>query len=98
MLDNANFIVTARVPRQDNRLVGLARAVTDFSWLCYLSDLAVAQDAKGLGVGRGILAHMRELLGPEVALILVSVSEAVGFYESVGMEPLPHCFWHRREK
>jgi ribosomal protein S18 acetylase RimI-like enzyme len=94
MLDNANIVMTARTA--DGRMVGIARAVTDFSWVCYLSDLAVMPDAKGLGVGRGLLAAMREALGPEVSLILVSVPDAVGFYEAVDMEALPHCFWHKR--
>ena len=94
MLDNANIVMTARTA--DGRMVGIARAVTDFSWVCYLSDLAVMPDARGLGVGRGLLAAMREALGPEVSLILVSVPDAVGFYEAVGMEALPHCFWHQR--
>ena len=94
MLDNANIVMTARTA--DGRMVGIARAVTDFSWVCYLSDLAVMPDARGLGVGRGLLGAMREALGPEVSLILVSVPDAVGFYEAVGMEALPHCFWHQR--
>lgn len=98
MLDNANLVVTARLPPDDNRLVGIARGTTDFSWFCYVSDLAVMQGLKGLGIGRGLLAHTRSILGPEVALILVSVPDAVRFYEAAGMEPLPHCFWYRRDR
>jgi hypothetical protein len=38
MLNEADLIVTARV---DGRLVGVSRAITDFSFCTYLSDLAV---------------------------------------------------------
>ena len=38
MLRHADLILTAR---QDGRLVGVARAITDFSFCTYLSDLAV---------------------------------------------------------
>ncbi|MGZ5933874.1 MAG: GNAT family N-acetyltransferase, partial [Rhizomicrobium sp.] len=38
MLRNADIVVTAR---HQSRLVGVARSITDFSYCCYLSDLAV---------------------------------------------------------
>lgn len=96
MLAAANLIVTARLERPDGPLVGVARCITDFSWCCYLSELAVSKAAQGLGVGKGLLDEARRQLGPTVALILASVPEAIGFYERAGMAPLPHCFWYRR--
>lgn len=94
MLDHADLVVTAR---RAGELIGLARCVTDFSWACYLADLAVSQQAQRFGVGSGLLTQMRQELGPEVALILASVPEAVGFYQRAGMETLPDCFWYRRQ-
>ena len=38
MLRNADVIITARV---DGNIVGVSRAVTDYAFCCYLSDLAV---------------------------------------------------------
>ncbi len=38
MLREADIIVTAR---HEGRLVGVSRALSDFSYSCYLSDLAV---------------------------------------------------------
>ena len=40
MIDNADIIVTATI---DNKIIGIARTVTDFNYCCYLSDLAVDQ-------------------------------------------------------
>ncbi|MDB5846780.1 MAG: family acetyltransferase [Rhodoferax sp.] len=94
MVKNANIVVTARI---DGTLVGVARALTDFNFCCYLSDLAVSKDAQGNGIGARLIEETRKLVGPKVSVILSSVPESVGFYESIDMSPLPDCFWYRRE-
>lgn len=78
-------------------LIGVARGVTDFSWCCNLSELAVSASAQRLGVGKGLLDEARRQLGPQVALMLVSVPEAGGFYERAGMTKIAGAFWHKRE-
>ena len=98
MIDGANLIVTARLDRPGRPLVGFARAVTDSVWCCYLSDLAVSPSAQGLGVGRGLLDEARRQLGPGVSLYLISVPEAVGFYERAGMKRLADAFSYKRER
>ena len=62
MLDRADLVVTARLDRPDRILVGVARSITDFSWCCYLSELAVASSAQGLGVGKGLIDETRRQL------------------------------------
>src|SRR5882672_4545374 len=96
MLSQADLIVTARLDRPDRPLVGVARCITDFSWCCYLSELAVFASAQGMGVGKGLLDEARRLLGPRVSLILASMPESVGFYERIGMPRQPDAFWFRR--
>ena len=98
MLSAADLIVTARRDDAERTLVGVARCITDFSWCCYLSDLAVSRSAQGLGVGQALLDETRRQLGPTVALVLSSVKDAVGFYERAGMERIEHAFWYRRER
>jgi GNAT superfamily N-acetyltransferase len=95
MLANANLIMTARM---DGKLVGIARAMTDFSFACYLSDLAVSDAVQGQGIGARLIEELRAHLGPTVNLILSSVPEAVPFYQRLGMAALPDCFWYRRER
>ena len=97
MLSGSNLIVTARLDRLGAPLVGVARCITDFSWNCYLSELAVSASAQKLGIGKGLLDEVRRQLGPSVSLILASVPDAVGFYERAGMARLPDAFWYRRE-
>jgi ribosomal protein S18 acetylase RimI-like enzyme len=97
MLSGSNLIVTARLNRPGAPLVGVARCITDFSWNCYLSELAVSASAQKLGIGKGLLDEIRRQLGPSVSLILASMPDAVGFYERAGMAQLPDAFWYRRE-
>jgi ribosomal protein S18 acetylase RimI-like enzyme len=97
MLSSADLIVTARFGRPDGALLGVARCVTDFSWCCYLSELAVSRSAQGLGVGRELLDEVRRQLGPQVSVILASMPDAVGFYERIGMPRLSDAFWYKRE-
>jgi ribosomal protein S18 acetylase RimI-like enzyme len=97
MLASANVILTARLGTPDGPLVGVARGVTDFAWCCYIAELAVSQAAQGLGLGKGLLDAVRRELGPQVSVILISVPEAVGFYERAGMARVPDAFWYKRD-
>ena len=96
MLSAADLILTARLDDADRTLVGVARCITDFSWCCYLSELAVSASAQGLGIGTGLLDEARRVLGSRVALILASVPEAAGFYERAGMARIEDAFWYKR--
>lgn len=83
MLANSSLIVTAR---RDGLLVGVARSVTDFSYCCYLSDLAVDRACQKRGVGRALIARTQAEAGPEAMLILIAAPAADGYYAHIGME------------
>ena len=64
-LKHSNLFVTAR---EDGKLIGFARSLTDFCFCCYLSDLAVDRAFQGKGIGRRLIAAlppMRRLDGEE---------------------------------
>ena len=96
MLANADLVLTARLDIEGKPLIGVARAVTDFAWVCYVSDLAVSQSAQGLGIGKGLMDETRRQLGPSVAISLISMPDAVGFYEHIGMTRMTDAFWFSR--
>ena len=96
MLSGANLVLTARLDIEGRPLIGVARAITDFSWVCYISELAVAQSAQGLGIGKGLMDAARRELGPFVAISLISMPDAVGFYERIGMKRMADAFWFSR--
>lgn len=95
LLAGADLVMSAR--KEDGELVGVARCLTDFAWVAYLSDLAVAKQAQGLGVGKVLLQAVRGELGPRVTLVLASMPDAVGFYEKVGMPRMADVFCYRRQ-
>ncbi|MBZ9696035.1 MULTISPECIES: GNAT family N-acetyltransferase [unclassified Mesorhizobium] len=103
MLEGANLIVTARLDMagldmEAPPLIGVARCLTDFSWVCYISDLAVSAKAQGLGIGKGLMGEVARQLGPSVAISLISMPDAVGFYERIGMKRVPDAFWISRQR
>lgn len=62
MLSGANLVLTARLDIQGKPLIGVIRAITDFSWVCYISELAVSRSAQGLGIGKGLMDEARRQL------------------------------------
>ncbi|HEY6980980.1 GNAT family N-acetyltransferase [Reyranella sp.] len=96
MLAHANLIVTAR---QDSRLVGFARSLTDFCFCCYLSDLAVDKACQGQGIGRRLIDETRaQAGGPMTTTLLLSAPTAMTFYQGIKMPHADNCFLYRREQ
>jgi ribosomal protein S18 acetylase RimI-like enzyme len=96
MLKHANLIVTAR---QDGRLVGFARSLTDFCFCCYLSDLAVDPACQGQGIGKRLIEETRREAGGEhTTTLLLSAPKAMTFYQGIKMPHADNCFLYRRQK
>lgn len=89
MLRNANIIITAR---HAGRIVGIARALSDFSYCCYLSDLAVDAPYQHRGIGKRLLEETQAQAGPETTLILLSAPAAAGYYPKIGMKKHESCW------
>lgn len=95
MLANANLILSAW---HEGKLVGVCRALTDFSYCCYLSDLAVDKAFQKHGIGRELIARVRSAIGEEVALVLLSAPEAMEYYPKVGFEKIENGFIIKRTR
>jgi len=89
MLRNADTIVTAR---DGGRLVGISRAITDFAYCCYLSDLAVAADYQRHGIGRSLIEETHRRAGDSTTLILLAAPAAETYYPKIGMIHMPQCW------
>jgi GNAT superfamily N-acetyltransferase len=83
MIEHANLIIGAYAGK---RLVGIARALTDFSYCCYLSDLAVAKDYQRHGIGRELIARIKQRVGDQSMLLLLSSPDAMTYYPGIGLE------------
>ena len=93
MLDNADVVVTAR---DGDRLVGISRALTDYSFCTYLSDLAVDRDYQRQGIGKELIRRTHEAAGRSTSLILLAAPRAVGYYPHIGMTRHESCWFTRR--
>ncbi|MEM6326571.1 MAG: GNAT family N-acetyltransferase [Bacteroidota bacterium] len=76
------------------RLVGLARVLTDGYQVSYLCDLAVEPDLQGVGLGKRLIdAVLERVKGTE--LVLRDSNLSSGFYEHLGFAPVENG-WMRR--
>jgi predicted N-acetyltransferase YhbS len=83
MLEHAGIIVTAR---SGGLLVGISRAITDFHFCTYLSDLAVDEAYQRRGIGRELVRRTHEAAGLGTHLILLAAPKARTYYPHIGME------------
>lgn len=95
MLRQADVVVTAR---DGLRLVGVSRAVTDFNYCCYLSDLAVDVAYQRQGIGRRLIAETHKSAGELTSLVLVAAPGAESYYPRIGMQQRPSCWTIRRKR
>lgn len=89
MLRNADLVVTAR---RDDQLVGVSRAITDFAYCTYLSDLAVDEAYQGEGIGRELVRRTHEAAGLQTTLILLAAPKAQTYYPHIGMTRHESCW------
>ena len=89
MLQNANLTVTAW---DGGRLIGISRSLTDFTYVAYLSDLAVDAEYQNKGIGRQLIAETRARLKPECMIVLLAAPQANGYYPKVGFEHNPRAW------
>ncbi|MEG8978322.1 GNAT family N-acetyltransferase [Priestia megaterium] len=89
MLDYASLTITAW---NGSELIGIARALTDFSYCCYLSDLAVVKDYQKQGIGTQLIKHVQSEIGEETALILLSAPSAMNYYPKAGFHHIDNGF------
>jgi ribosomal protein S18 acetylase RimI-like enzyme len=94
MFTKANLIVSAW---SEGVLIGVCRALTDFSYCCYISDLAVVKDFQRLGIGKHLLQEVRGSVGEEVSIILISNPKVVSYYPKVGFSKLENGYVIKRK-
>lgn len=89
MLKHADILVTAW---DGERLVGVARALTDYSYCCYLSDLAVDEGYQHRGIGKQLVKRIEREIGEEAALILLASPIAMDYYPKIGFNRIENGY------
>jgi N-acetylglutamate synthase-like GNAT family acetyltransferase len=95
MFVHSNLIVSAW---DEDKLVGIARSLTDFCYCCYLSDLAVRQEYKKKGIGKKLISLTKEKIGDQTMLLLLSVPMAMDYYPKLNFEKVENGFIIKRAR
>lgn len=95
MLAYGNILITAW---HNDLLVGVSRALSDFSFCCYLSDLAVDQAYQHQGIGKELIRLTHQVAGEtDTTLILLAAPKAAGYYPKIRMDRHIDCFVIKRK-
>lgn len=81
MISHANLVVTAW---DGELLVGIARTLTDFTYVGYLADLAVRASHQRRGIGVELIRQTRTQMGRNSMLVLLAAPKAVDYYPKIG--------------
>jgi GNAT superfamily N-acetyltransferase len=74
---------------EGERLVGMARVVTDYTIVAYLCDVFIHEEFRGRGLGKWLMESM--LAHPDLNHVrrwLLATDDAHGLYRQFGFEPL----------
>ncbi|GHU39692.1 N-acetyltransferase [Bacilli bacterium] len=82
MFKNSNLVISAW---SEDELVGIARALTDFSYTTYLSDLVVKTDFQRQGIGQKLIQEI-QAAAPMAKIVLLAAPQAVDYYPHIGFE------------
>lgn len=93
MYAHSNLVVTAW---DGNKLVGIARSLTDFCYCCYVSDLAIREEYKRNGIGKKLIQLTKNVVGPGSNLLLLAAPSAMEYYPKIEMEKADNCFIIKR--
>ena len=94
MFEESNLVISAW---KDGVLIGVARSLTDFSYCCYLSDLAVKKEYQKAGIGKTLIELTQQAIGDNCMLLLLSAPDAMGYYPKVGFDKVENGFIIKRK-
>ncbi len=89
MLQHTDILATAWI---GERLVGVSRSLTDWTYSCYLADLAVDVACQREGIGRYLIDLTQRQLGPHCKIILLAAPAASEYYPRIGFEHNPRAW------
>ena len=89
MIENANLVITAW---DGDLLVGIARSITDWSYVTYLSDLAVRRSHQRKGIGKELIRRTQTAGGEQTTLLLLSAPAAENYYPHIGFTHHPQAW------
>ncbi len=89
MITNANIVITAW---DKEKLVGIARALSDLVYVTYLADLVVHENYQQQGIGKQLIDLTQAQAAPDCMLVLLSAPQANDYYPKLGFTHNPRAW------
>lgn len=89
MIDNASILISAW---DGEKLVGIARGLSDFSYVTYLADLAVDEAYQHQGIGKRLIEEAQKRVKPECMMVLLAAPKANEYYPKIGFTHNPRAW------
>lgn len=85
LVDTVSISLVAR--NESGTVVGVLFGLTDYAYWLYVTDLGVAREYEGQGIGSRLMKMAHKKAGGEkdIAMYLVANDNAIPFYEKLGM-------------
>ena len=85
LVEKASISLTAR--DDAGSLIGVCFGITDFAYWLFITDLGVAREWTGRGVGKALVRELHRIAGGKENIIMYTCANenATGFYEKLGM-------------
>ncbi|MCH9813839.1 MAG: GNAT family N-acetyltransferase [Epsilonproteobacteria bacterium] len=90
MLQHADLTICAF---EGEKIIGIARSITDFHYCCYLSDLAIDETYQHQGIGKALVEQTKQQLAQNCKLILLSAPKATTYYPKIGFTQHPSAWY-----
>ncbi|MGA2434732.1 MAG: GNAT family N-acetyltransferase [Bryobacteraceae bacterium] len=81
MLERANLVVTAW---DGEMLIGILRALSDFAFVTYVSDVAVHTEYQRRGIGKELIRIAQREGGPNAHIVLLATPKNAEYYQHIG--------------
>jgi len=89
MIANADIIISAW---HDEKLIGISRALTDYTYVTYLADLAVDEEYQHQGIGKRLIDETQKRTEPECMMVLLASPKANDYYPKLGFSHNPRAW------
>ena len=89
MLEHANLVISAW---DGDCLIGIARSLSDFTYVTYLADLAVDAHYQKRGIGKQLIKETQQRAKPECMIVLLAAPKANEYYSRLGFEHNPRAW------
>ena len=89
MINNADIIITAW---DGENLIGISRALTDYTYVTYLADLAVDENYQHQGIGKQLIEETQQRTEPQCMMVLLAAPKANDYYPKLGFTHNPRAW------